>query len=106
MCGANCSLGSYDVRVVCSLRPILPPSHEKVCSDGLEATGYRCVTITVYPTVTFYQGRGYCNWNSAQTGCESGCADWDTQLSSSDDSRHWQYDTVEECPSVMSRSYL
>jgi len=96
-CGTNCSLAAYECQSGLQFTPD-PPSHEKVCSSGLEETGYKCVINTVYPTVTFYQGRGYCNWNSAQTGCESGCADWDTQLSSSDDTRHWQLDSVEECP--------
>lgn len=96
VCGTDCSLASYECQSNLQFTPD-PPSHEKVCNTGFEETGYRCVPNTVYPTVTFYQGRGYCNWNSGQTGCDSGCADWDTQLSTSDDTRHWQEDTVAEC---------
>lgn len=74
-----------------------PPSHEKICYNGFEETGYRCVPHRVYPTVTYYLGVPYCTPTGGSPSCDSGCADWDTETSSSSTAYSWADDGVEEC---------
>ncbi len=73
-----------------------PPTHQKICTDGSEETGYKCVINTVFPTVTAYLGRPSCG-----NPCGSPhCVDWDTSPTEIYGSTvyWWHDDSTSECP--------
>jgi hypothetical protein len=59
-----------------------PVKHPYYCHLNSEYyTGYRCVSDTVSQTTQYNSGTPYCDSDlQSQTGCKTGCMDWDTGL--------------------------
>jgi hypothetical protein len=73
-----------------------PPFEQSLCHQLQEETGSRCEYNTCWPIVTYFSGVGYCNPQSPSPGCDSGCADWDTERST-DASYYWREDLTVPC---------